>query len=110
MVCADLLLLSGECGCELLQKCMQCLSEAPVRFEGDGCYGFWVVFSAFVEFGEGVCVAWCNRDVGGTRQSSSCGGRGDHNVKVHGFVGCVESDVGSIELCVVVVGVWSWGV
>ena len=45
----------------------------------------------------GAHVARCDRDARGARQGSSCCGRGDHDVKVDGFVGSGRSDVGLVE-------------
>ena len=77
-------------------------------FECDGRDGVWAVFVAFVKFCEVVGVVRCVGCVSGTRQGSNRSGGGDHNVEVHRGVGCVESDVGSVEwsgiILLVVVG------
>ena len=39
----------------------------------------------------------CVGCVCGTRQGRGRSGGGDHNVEVHGGVGCVECDVGAVE-------------
>ena len=62
----------------------------------------------FEEFGKKGGVAGCDSGACGTRQSRSSGGGGDHYVKVDGFVSGVKSDVGPVEVGVVVFFVLWW--
>ncbi len=108
MVGGGLFLSRGECGCELLEELEQGLAKAAVGFKKYWRDGVRVVFVTFVEFSKGVGVARSHRDVRGTRQGSCCCGGGDHYVEVDGGVGCVEGDVGSVELVAVLI--WVCGV
>ena len=94
---------------KLLEELEHGLAEASVRLEGDRCHREWVVFAALLGFGDGVGVAWCNRNACGTRQGSSCCGGGDHYAKVECLSSGEEGDVGPVELAVVLAvrrGVW----
>ena len=70
------------------------------------------MYFVFVLFAQGGGVAWGGGGVGGTRQSSSICGRGNHDIEVDGGGGGVESDIGAVEGVVVVVlvgGLWFGG-